>query len=178
MSTGIERKPTVLISQAQVREAVRKLAAQIRQDYKGEQLVLVGILKGSFVFMADLVRELKIPVQVDFVKLSSYGCGTESSGEIKLRQRLGTRIRGANVVIVEDIIDTGLTVNFLLDYLKKKGPRSVKVCALLDKPARRKIEVPVDYLGYTVPNKFVVGYGLDFDEKFRNLPFIGVMRGR
>ena len=132
--------------------------------------MLICILKGSFVFLADLVRALDIPLEVDFVKLSSYGKGKETSGKVKMVQALKTPIKDKDVLVVEDIVDTGLTVSALLDYLRKKKPASLKLCALTDKPSRRKVPVTIDYLGFTVPDKFIVGYGIDWDEKFRYLP--------
>lgn len=162
-------QPKVLITQAQIRQAVAKLAAQIRRDYQGKQPLFIGILKGSFVFMADLIRELELPVEIDFVKLSSYGTGTKTSGKVKMVQGLKTLIKGRDVLVVEDIVDTGLTVSFLMEYLRKKKPASLKLCALTDKPARHNAPVNIDYLGFTVPDKFIVGYGIDWDEKFRYL---------
>jgi hypoxanthine phosphoribosyltransferase len=162
-------QPRVLISQDKIRQAVAKLAAEIRQDYQGKQPLLIGILKGSFVFMADLVRELGLPVEVDFVKLSSYGSDTETSGKVKVVQGLKTPIKGRDVLVVEDIVDTGLTVSFLMDYLRKKKPASLRLCALTDKPSRHEVPVTIDYLGFTVPDKFIVGYGIDWNEKFRHL---------
>ncbi|MGA7678431.1 MAG: hypoxanthine phosphoribosyltransferase [Dehalococcoidia bacterium] len=162
-------QPRVLIPQDKIRQAVAKLAAEIRRDYQGKQPLLIGILKGSFVFMADLVRELGLPVEVDFVKLSSYGSGTETSGKVKVVQGLKTPIKGRDVLVVEDIVDTGLTVSFLMNYLRKKKPASLRLCALTDKPSRHEVPVTIDYLGFTVPDKFIVGYGIDWNEKFRHL---------
>ena len=162
-------QPRVLIPQDKIRQAVAKLAAEIRRDYQGKQPLLIGILKGSFVFMADLVRELGLPVEVDFVKLSSYGSGTKTSGKVKVVQGLKTPIKGRDVLVVEDIVDTGLTVSFLMDYLRKKKPASLRLCALTDKPSRHEVPVTIDYLGFTVPDKFIVGYGIDWNEKFRHL---------
>ncbi len=162
-------QPKVLLTEKEIRKAVRRLSSEIRRDYKNKEPLLIGILKGSFVFMADLIRELGLPVAVDFVKLSSYGAGTESSGEIEVVQGLSTAVRGREVLVVEDIIDTGLTVKFLLDYLKKEEPASLRLCCLLDKLERREVPVPIDYLGFTIPNKFIVGYGIDWNEKFRHL---------
>ena len=165
----MSRQPKLLITQKKINEAVAKLAAEIRQDYRGKQPLLIGILKGSFVFMADLVRELALPVEVDFVKLSSYGSGTRTSGKVKVVQGLKSSIKGKDVLVVEDIVDTGLTVSFLMEYLQKKKPVSLKLCALIDKPSQHKVPVTIDYLGFAVPDKFVVGYGIDWDEKFRHL---------
>lgn len=161
----------VLFSEQQVREKVAELAAILREEYRDKHPLIIGILKGSFVFMADLIRMMGIPVEVEFVGLSSYGRGaTESTGKIKVVQRLRATVKDRHVLVLEDIVDTGLTIRFLLDYLKRKKPASLKLCALLDKPSRRKIDVPIDYLGFTVPNVFVVGYGIDWDERFRYLP--------
>jgi hypoxanthine phosphoribosyltransferase len=165
----VSRQPKPLITQEKINQVVAKLAAEIRRDYLGKQPLLIGILKGSFVFMADLVRELDLPVEVDFVKLSSYGAGTKTSGKVKVVQGLKTPIKGRDVLIVEDIVDTGLTVSFLMDYLRKKKPASLKLCVLVDKPSQHKVPVTIDYLGFTVPDKFVVGYGIDWNEKFRHL---------
>lgn len=162
-------QPKILFTEEEVAKAVRRLASEIRRDYQGKELLVIGILKGSFVFMADLIRELGLPVEVEFVKLSSYGAGKETSGRVRVVQGLVTPIKGRDILVIEDIIDTGLTVNFLLDYLRKKKPASLKLCTLLDKPARRKVPVPIDYLGFSVPDKFIVGYGIDWNEKFRYL---------
>ena len=156
---------------------VNRLAAKIRRDYQDKSPLLVGILKGSFVFMADLVRQLDFPLEVDFIRLSSYGRGKESSGKVKVVPGLRSSVRGRHVLVVEDIVDSGLTTSFLLDYLKGKKPASVKLCALTEKPARRQVPVVIDYLGLTVPDEFLIGYGLDWDEKFRNLPDICVLEG-
>ena len=162
----------ILISHDEIAKAVDRLAHEIRRDYLDKHPLLIGILKGSFVFMADLIRQLDLPLEVDFVKLSSYGAAKESSGKVSIVQGLKTRIKGRDVLVVEDIVDTGITTSFLLDYLKKKKPSSLKLCALTDKPSRHRIPVSIDYLGFTVPDKFIVGYGIDFDERFRNLPHI------
>jgi hypoxanthine phosphoribosyltransferase len=165
----VSRQPRLLITQGRINEAIAKLAAEIRRDYRGKQPLLIGILKGSFVFMADLVRELGLPVEVDFVKLSSYGAGTRTSGKVKVVHGLKSPIKGRDVLIVEDIVDTGLTVSFLMSYLQNKKPASLKLCALVDKPSQHKVPVTIDYVGFTVPHKFVVGYGIDWNEKFRHL---------
>lgn len=167
--TLVSQQPKVLITKDEIMQVVAKLAATIRQDYQNKQPLLIGILKGSFVFMADLIRELCIPVEIDFVRLSSYDAGTETSGKIKIVQSLKTPIKDRDVIVIEDIVDTGLTVSFIMDYLRKKKPRSLRLCALTDKPSRHRVPVIIDYLGFTVPNKFIVGYGIDWDEKYRYL---------
>lgn len=165
-------KLEVLISKEQIDKRVGELAADIRRDYADKDPLLIGALKGSFVFMSDLMRKLNIPVEVEFVRLSSYGAGTETSGKVKLVQGIKTPLKDRHLLVVEDIVDTGLTLHFLLDYLQRRKPASVKLCALLDKPSRRVVDVPIDYLGFTVPNKFIVGCGIDFNEEFRYLPDI------
>lgn len=159
----------VLISEHEIKEKVTELAAILKEEYQDKHPLIVGILKGSFVFMADLIRSMGIPVEIDFVQLSSYGAARESSGKIKVGHRLKTPIKGRDVLVVEDIVDTGLTIRFLLNYLKRKRPESLKLCALFDKPSRRVVDVPIDYLGFTIPDAFVVGYGLDWNERFRYL---------
>jgi hypoxanthine phosphoribosyltransferase len=167
----------VLISEEQIRAKVRDLGAQISADYAGASVTLVSVLKGSLPFMADLMRSIQIPVQIDLMEVSSYGgASTETSGLVRILKDLSSSISGKDVLIVEDIIDTGLTLNYLLRYLRGKNPRSLRICALLDKPARRLVEIPIDYRGFTIPDEFVIGYGLDFNEYYRNLPFIGVLR--
>ena len=165
----------ILVSRDKIATTVDRLAREIRSDYQDRQPLLIGVLKGSFMFMADLVRQLDLPLELDFIRLSSYGSGRESSGRIRVIQRLNASIRERDVLVVEDIVDTGITISFLLDYLKKKKPASLKLCALAEKPCHRRVPVPIDYLGFTVPDKFVVGYGLDCGERFRDLPDIYVM---
>ncbi len=162
----------ILFSREQIEARLKRLAAEIRQDYQGKHPLLIGILKGSFMFMADLIRFLDLPLEVEFIRLASYGRGKESSGKIKVVQGLHSQVRGREVLVIEDIVDTGLTISFLLDYLWKRKPDSLKLCALTDKPSGRQTPVTIDYLGFTVPNIFIVGYGLDWDEKFRYLPDI------
>jgi hypoxanthine phosphoribosyltransferase len=168
-------KPKVIITREEIAKRIDELATEVRRDYKDKNPLLIGILKGSFVFLSDLMRSMNIPVEVDFVRLSSYGAGKENSGKIKLVKDVETPIKGRHVLVVEDIIDRGLTLRFLLDYLSFRKPASLKLCALFDKPSRRKVEVPIDYVGFTVPDAFVVGYGLDFDEKFRYLPDLCIL---
>jgi len=162
----------ILFTRKEIEAAVKRLAAEIKEDYQGKYPLLIGVLKGSFMFMADLIRQLDFPLEVEFIRASSYGRSKESSGKIKVAQAIRSPVKGRDVLVVEDIVDTGLTTGFLLDYLRKKKPASLRLCALTDKPSRRQVPVTIDYLGFTVPNKFLVGYGLDLDEKFRNLPDI------
>ncbi len=166
----------VLLSEEQIAAKVAELGARITADYAGQELTLVSVLKGSLPFMADLMRRITIPVRIDLMEVSSYGgTATESSGLVRILKDLSAPIEGRDVLIVEDIIDTGLTLNYLIRYLRGKNPRSIKVCALLDKPARRLVEIPIDYVGFEIPDAFVVGYGLDFGEIYRNLRFVGVL---
>jgi hypoxanthine phosphoribosyltransferase len=162
----------ILINRDEIAKAIDRLASQIKKDYQGKQPLLIGVLKGSFMFMADLIRQLDLPLELDFIGLSSYGAARESSGKVRVVQGVKTPIKGRDVLVVEDIVDTGITTSFLLDYLRKRKPASLKLCALTDKPSRRRVPVSIDYLGLSLPNKFVVGYGLDCDERFRNLPDI------
>ncbi len=157
---------------AEIETTVKRLAAAISADYRDKESLIIGILKGSFIFMADLVRQLDFPLEVDFVRLSSYGSRRETSGKVSVVQGLRTAVRGRHVLLVEDIIDTGITLSFLMDYLKKKRPASLRLCALTDKPSRRRVPITIDYLGVSVPDKFIVGYGIDCGEKYRNLPDI------
>ena len=169
---GSQPKPQTLFTRDEIEATVKRLAAEIRRDYQDKHPLLIGVLKGSFVFLADLIRLLDFPLEVEFIKLSSYGKGMESSGKIKVVQGLRAKVKGRDVLVIEDIVDTGLAIAFLLDYLRKKKPASLRFCSLTDKPSRRQVPVPIDYLGFTVPNKFIVGYGIDWDEKFRYLPDI------
>ncbi len=165
-------KPHILFRREEIEATVKRLAAEIKKDYQGKHPLLIGILKGSFMFMADLIRFVDASLEVEFIRLSSYGAGTESSRRIKVVHGLRSPIKGRDVLVIEDIVDTGLTISFLLDYLWKRKPASLKLCVLADKPSRRQTPVIIDYLGFTVPNKFIVGYGIDWDEKFRYLPDI------
>jgi len=171
-------EPHILFRREEIEATVKRLAAEIKQDYQGKHPLLLGILKGSFMFMADLIRLLNFPLEVEFIRLSSYRGSRESSGRIKVVQGLRSPVKGRDVLVIEDIVDTGLTISFLLDYLWKRKPASLKLCALTDKPSRRQVPVTINYLGVTVPNKFIVGYGIDWDEKFRNLPDICVLEAK
>ena len=162
----------ILISRDEIAKAVGRLASEIKRDYQGKQPLLIGVLKGSFMFTADLIRQLDLPLELDFIRLSSYGAAKESSGKVRVVQGVKTPIKGRDVLVIEDIVDTGITTFFLFNYLRKRKPASLKLCALTDKPSRRRVPVSIDYLGLSLPNKFVVGYGLDFDQRFRNLPDI------
>ena len=167
----------VLLSEEQIQAKVLELGRRISADYAGRQVTLVSVLKGSLPFMADLMRAIAIPVQIDLMEVSSYGgTATESSGLVRILKDLSSSIDGRHVMIVEDIIDTGLTLNYLVRYLRGKNPASLRICTLLDKPARRLVEIEIDYRGFEIPDQFVVGYGLDFGEIYRNLRFVGVLR--
>ncbi|HEY8179223.1 MAG TPA: hypoxanthine phosphoribosyltransferase [Candidatus Limnocylindria bacterium] len=166
----------VLLTHEQIQSRVAELGAQLAADYVDREPVLVSVLKGSIIFLADLVRAMPVQVSIDLMELSSYGASTRSSGQVRILKDLSGPIRGRDVVVVEDIIDTGLTLNYLLKYLHDRGPASVRICCLLDKPARRLAEIDISYRGFTIPDRFVIGYGLDFDERYRNLPYIGVLR--
>jgi hypoxanthine phosphoribosyltransferase len=167
----------VLLTEEQIEAKVAELGRRISEDYAGCELTLVSVLKGSLPFMADLMRRITLPLRIDLMEVSSYGgTSTESSGLVRILKDLSAPIDGRDVLLVEDIIDTGLTLNYLIRYLKGKNPNSIKVCSLLDKPARRLVEIPLDYVGFEIPDAFVVGYGLDFGEVYRNLRFVGVLR--
>ncbi len=170
-----QSKLRVLIDREEISKTVARLAFEINRDYRGKEPLLIGLLKGSFVFMADLIRHLDLPMEIDFVTVSSYGSAKETSGKVKMVQGLRTPIRGRDVLVIEDIVDTGLSMSFLLAYLGKRKPASLKLCALTHKPSRCRIPVSIDYLGLTVPDEFIVGYGLDFNERFRHLPDICVL---
>lgn len=172
MSTA---KPTVLIDQEELSARIAALAQEIRQDYPAGQLHFVCVLKGAFLFLGDLIRAMDGHVTIDFMACSSYGAGTSSSGEVRLSKDLDSGLEGRDVIIVDDIVDTGLTLHYLQEILQARGPRSLRTACLLSKPSRRKIAVKVDYIGFTIDDRFVVGYGLDYAEQYRNLPYIGVM---
>ncbi|HEX3015534.1 MAG TPA: hypoxanthine phosphoribosyltransferase [Desulfobacteria bacterium] len=173
MESAIDR---VLFTAEELEAKVTELGEQISKDYQGQQLLVVGILKGAIIFMSDLVRKIKTPLTLDFMAVSSYGASTESSGVVRIMKDLERSIDNYHILIVEDIVDTGLTLKYLLENLRTRGPKSVKVCTLLDKPGRRKVDVHPDYNGFSIPDEFVVGYGLDYDEQFRHLPYIGILK--
>ncbi len=167
----------VLLSEEELKEIVKRLGTQITEDYKGKRLVVVSVLKGSVVFMADLMREIKIPCAIDFMSVSSYGSGTKTTGVVKIIKDLDSDVvEGADLLIVEDILDSGVTLDYLMKVLSARNPNSIKICTLLDKPERRKAPIKADYAGAQIPDAFVVGYGLDYDEKYRNLPFVGALK--
>jgi hypoxanthine phosphoribosyltransferase len=165
----------ILIDEVTLAARVAELGAEVSEDYQGRDLLLIGVLKGAVFFMADLMRHLTVPCEVDFMAISSYGDATDSSGIVRILKDLDINIEGRHVLVVEDIIDSGLTLSYLMRNLESREPASLEVCALLTKPSRREIDVPVRYVGFEIPNKFVVGYGLDFGERYRNLPFVGVL---
>ncbi|MFH1002686.1 MAG: hypoxanthine phosphoribosyltransferase [Chloroflexota bacterium] len=167
----------VVFPREEIAAAVCRMAAAIRQDYRDQHPLLIGVLKGSFMFLADLVRELNFPLELEFVTLSSYGSARQTSGRVRLVRGLRGKVRGRAVLVVEDIVDTGLTIAFLLDYLRRQRPASLRLGALLDKPSKRQTPVTIDYLGFTAPDKFLVGYGLDWGERFRYLPDICFVAG-
>jgi len=166
----------ILLTQEQIEARVRELGKEITEKYKDEEPLFIGILKGSFIFMADLIRNVNLKCSMDFMAVSSYGNGTTSSGAVKINKDLNEDITGRHIVIVEDILDSGVTLNYLCGYLKNRKPASITLVTLLDKPARRKAPVQAEFVGFQVPDEFVVGYGLDFAEKYRNLPFVGVLK--
>jgi hypoxanthine phosphoribosyltransferase len=166
-----------LITEDRIRTRIAQLGQEITRDYAGQSLIVVAVLKGSFIFVADLVRAVKLPLEVEFIGISSYA-GTASSGVVQITQDLSRPIAGQHVLLVEDVVDSGLTMSYLLDNLSTRRPASVQVCALLEKPARAKVKVPIAYRGFEIPDEFVVGYGLDVDGKYRNLPYVGIYRPR
>jgi hypoxanthine phosphoribosyltransferase len=166
----------ILLDATTITDRVAQLGAQISADFADRDPVLVSVLKGSIIFLADLMRAMELPTSIDLMEVSSYGAGTESSGQVRIIKDLSNPIQGRHVIVVEDIIDTGLTLNYLLRYLADKRPASISIVCLLDKPARRLAEIPIDYVGFTIPDRFVIGYGLDYDERYRNLPYVGVLK--
>ncbi len=173
MKTQIE----VLISQGEIQEKIQELGARITRDYEGQEITMICVLKGGVMFMVDLAKQIEVPLEMDFMAVSSYGDEQISSGVVKIIKDLDESIVGKNVVLVEDIIDSGRTLSYLITILKERKPKSLKICTLLDKPQQRVADVDVDYVGFKIPDKFVVGYGLDYAQKYRNLPYVGVMHG-
>jgi hypoxanthine phosphoribosyltransferase len=175
-ATELERAVTeVLVDEVTLRNRVAELGEEISRDYQGRDLLLIGVLKGAVFFMADLMRHLTVPCEIDFMAISSYGASTDSSGVVRILKDLDINIEGREVLVVEDIIDSGLTLSYLMRNLEAREPASLEVCALMTKPERRQIDVPVRYIGFEIPNRFVIGYGLDFAERYRNLPYVGVL---
>ncbi len=166
----------VLVSEEEIKKRVSEMAQEISNEYRGKDLIVVGILKGAVIFLSELVKQIEFPVFMDFMAVSSYGKSSISTGEVRIIKDLDFSVEGKDILIVEDIIDTGLTLNYLKDILGKRGAKSVKICTLLDKPDRRTVGVNIDFLGFEIPDEFVVGYGLDFDEKYRNFPFVGALK--
>ena len=166
----------VLLSEEELRAKVAEMGARVTQDYEGKNLLLVTVLKGAVIFLADLMREIKQPAEIDFMVVSSYGSGVKSSGVVKIVKDLDINLEGKDILIVEDILDSGMTLDYIKNMLQDRNPASIRICTLLDKPARRKVDLQADYVGFTIPDEFVIGYGLDYDEKYRNLPYIGVLK--
>lgn len=172
----VAEKVRVLLTEKEVDDRIQAIGDQISRDYEGKQVHLVCVLKGGSFFMCELAKRITVPVSIDFMSVSSYGCETKSSGVVKIVKDLDEPVMGKDVIVVEDIVDSGRTLSYLLEMLKDRGPADVKLCTLLDKPERRVVEVKVDYTGFEIPDEFVVGYGLDYDQKYRNLPYIGVVK--
>lgn len=172
----LEDIKSVLISEEELQQKVSELGRQISEDYRGKNLLVISVLKGASVFMSDIIRKITVPIQIDFMAASSYGKGTATTGSVKIIKDLDIDVSGFDILIVEDILDSGVTLSNLIKVLQSRKPKSVNVCALLSKPSRRKVEVPVKYEGFIVPDEFVVGYGLDYAEYYRNLPFIGILK--
>lgn len=166
----------ILITEEQIRAKTKELGKLITEEYKGKDLVVIGVLKGCVIFLSDLIREIDLPLTMDFMVVSSYGNSTKSSGVVRILKDLEKDIQGKDVLIVEDIVDSGMTLSYLIEYLKTRNANSVKVCSLLDKPERRKSQVEIDFVGFQIPDEFVIGYGLDYAEVYRNLPFVGILK--
>ncbi len=166
----------ILLTEEELRAKVQEMGQKITEDYKGKNLLMVTVLKGAVVFLADLMRQIDTPAEIDFMVVSSYGSGVKSSGVVKIVKDLDVPLADKDILIVEDILDSGMTLNYLKELLTSRGPRSIRIATLLDKPSRRKVDLQADYVGFTVPDEFVVGYGLDYDEKYRNLPYIGILK--
>lgn len=171
-----EHVESILYSEEQLRARVKELGAQITADYAGKEPVLASVLRGSYIFMADLTRAIDLPVTVDFMAVSSYGAGTKSSGQVEIKKDLSDSIEGRDLIIVEDILDSGNTLYYLMEILKARKPASIRICTLMDKPERRTQPIVADYVGFEIPDAFVVGYGLDYAEKYRNLPYVGILK--
>lgn len=165
----------IMINQDEISQRAKEIAAQITKDYAGESILLIGILRGAVPWMVDVMKQIDLDVEIDFMAVSSYGAATKSSGVVKINKDLDSDIEGKHIIIVEDIVDTGITLQYLTGYLENRQPKSIKICALLDKPARRRAEIYADYIGFTVEDKFIVGYGLDFNQKYRQLPYISCL---
>ena len=166
----------ILITEADIAARVKEMGRQISEEYAGKEILMIGVLRGAVIFMADLARAISVPVALDFMAVSSYGASTSSSGIVRILKDLDQTVEDKHLLVVEDIIDTGLTLTYLLENLRSRKPASIRLCTLLNKPDRRKVNVPIDYNGFTIPDHFVVGYGLDYAEKYRNLPFIGILK--
>ena len=166
----------VLLSEEEIRAKCKEMGARISQEYKGKNLMLVTVLKGAVVFLADLMRQIDVPAEIDFMVVSSYGSGVKSSGVVKIVKDLDVPLAGKDILIVEDILDSGLTLSYIKELLESRGPRSIRIATLLDKPDRREAPITADYVGFVVPDQFIVGYGLDYAEKYRNLPYIGILK--
>jgi len=175
-ATDTQQVGEILVQSDDLAHRVSELAAEVSRDYRGRDLFLVGVLKGAVFFLSDLMRQLEVPCEVDFMAVSSYGSSTDSSGIVRILKDLDAPIEGREVLIVEDIVDSGLTLSYLLRTLRARNPASLEVCALLTKPERRKVELPIKYVGFEIPNRFAIGYGLDHGERFRNLPYVAVLR--
>ncbi len=171
-----EHVQSILYSEEQLRQRVKELGAQITADYAGKEPVLASVLRGSYIFMADLTRAIDLPVTVDFMAVSSYGAGTKSSGQVEIKKDLSDSIEGRDLIIVEDILDSGNTLYYLMEILRARKPASIRICTLMDKPERRTQPIVADYVGFAIPDAFVVGYGLDYAEKYRNLPYVGILK--
>ena len=170
------KKWEVLCSEEQIQERLKELGAQLSKDYEGKKLMVISLLKGSFIFCADLVRHITVPVKIGFMTTSSYGHGENSTGKVNMVADISDDIEGYDVLVVDDITDTALTMSHVMKHLKAKNPNSVKSCVLLDKPSRRKVDLKADYVGFEIPDEFVIGYGLDYDEQYRNLPYVGILK--
>ncbi len=176
MATIFDDIAETLLTEEQIADIVKKMGKQISEDYQDKNLLLVSVLKGSLVFMADLMREITVPCSIDFLSVSSYGNGTSTTGEVRILKDLDASLEGKDLLVVEDILDSGVTLSFLLKNLLARNPASVRLCTFLDKPERRRVDIKADYIGASVPDKFIVGYGLDYAEKYRNIPFVGVLK--